>query len=122
MYDKSNLVKQVNFLAMNEFFKENSFDLIIEKAGLDSIATKETEDVPYLLQNIFDQIYSVLKPGGFILSFSIKNPEFWHPAVFERKSKMFKLVQQQLTVFKIEKNNILANLYFYHLVSLKSNN
>ena len=64
------LVQQVDFLKMNEHFKESSIDLVIEKAGLDSIATKETEDVPYILKNVFNQIYSILKPGGILLSFN----------------------------------------------------
>jgi|LauGreDrversion4_2_1035121.scaffolds.fasta_scaffold477215_2 ubiquinone/menaquinone biosynthesis C-methylase UbiE len=106
---------------MNESFNENSFDLIIEKAGLDSIATKESEDMPFLLKSVFSQIYSVLKPGGYLLSFSIKNPEFWHTNVYEKMSqqKMFRVVRQELTVFYIENNKTLANLYFYQLKSLK---
>jgi ubiquinone/menaquinone biosynthesis C-methylase UbiE len=107
---------------MNETFNENSFDLVIEKAGLDSIATKESEDMPYLLQTVFSQIYSVLKPGGHLLSFSIKNPEFWHTNVYEKISqlKMFRLVRQELTVFYIENKKTLANLYFYQLSVLKT--
>ncbi len=100
---------------MNEKFQDNSFDLIIEKAGLDSITTKETPDTPNLLKAVFNQIYSVLKPGGYILSFSIKNPEYWHTNVYDHltQMKMFKVVQQMVTVFTKEKNPTLMNLYFY---------
>jgi ubiquinone/menaquinone biosynthesis C-methylase UbiE len=112
---------QTDFLRMNESFKENSFDLIIEKAGLDSIATKESPDVPYQLKEIYNQIYTVLRPGGFVLSFSIKNPEFWHKNVFEHITKMnlFRVIQQVVTVFTIDKNPTLMNLYFYQLITLK---
>jgi hypothetical protein len=40
---------------------------------LDSIATKETEDVGYLLKAAYEQIYNVLKPGGIFISISNKN-------------------------------------------------
>jgi hypothetical protein len=59
---------------MNELFKESTIDFIIEKAGLDSIATKETPEVPFILRNVYDKIYTILKPGGYVLSVSIKNP------------------------------------------------
>jgi hypothetical protein len=102
-------------------FKENTFDVVIEKAGLDSIATKDTPDAPYTLRHIFSQIYTMLKPGGIFLSFSIKNPDFWHSNVYEhlQKSKMFKVIQQVCTVFSTDKNPELMNLYFYQLKSLK---
>lgn len=107
---------------MNEFFKESSFDIVIEKAGLDSIATKDTPDVPHTLRSVFTQIYTILKPGGVVLSFSIKNPTFWHENVYEHlaKNKMFQVVNQICTVFSTEKNPTLMNLYFYHLKSLKT--
>ena len=106
---------------MNEIFKENQFDLIIEKAGLDSIATKETPDVPVVLRQVYNQIYKVLKPGGLVFSISIKNPEFWHSAVFENiiSNNMFRLVSQMLTTFKLERSSVLGNLYFYLLKNLK---
>jgi hypothetical protein len=106
---------------MNEIFNINCFDLVIEKAGLDSIANKSTPDVPHLLRSAYNQIYSVLKPGGYVVSFSNKNPDFWHENVFNHISngKMFKVIRQEVTVFTIEKNPTLMNLYCYILKSIK---
>lgn len=106
---------------MNEKFNINNFDLVVEKAGLDSIANKSTPDVPHLLRSAYNQIYSTLKPGGYVLSFSNKNPDFWHENVFDHlsKGKMFRLIRQEVTIFTIEKNPTLMNLYFYLLKSLK---
>lgn len=59
---------------MTEIFKENSFDIVIEKAGLDSIATKESPEVASMLKLVYDNIFTLLKPGGYVLSVSIKNP------------------------------------------------
>jgi hypothetical protein len=59
---------------MAELFKENSFDIVIEKAGLDSIATRDSPDVGSMLKHVYDNIYTVLKPAGYVLSVSIKNP------------------------------------------------
>ena len=59
---------------MSEMFRENKFDVVIEKAGLDSITTRESVDNSASLKLIYDNIYSILKPGGYVLSFSIRNP------------------------------------------------
>jgi len=56
-----------------DYYPENTFDCVIEKAGLDSIATKDTDDVGFLLKAAYEQIYSVLKPGGVFVSISNRN-------------------------------------------------
>lgn len=102
---------------MNENFEKESIEIIIEKAGLDSIATKETPEVPQILKKAYQQIYYVLKPKGIVLSFSIKNQEFWNTSVFNylRQEGMFEVVDQKRTVFTSEKNPTYMNLYFYYL-------
>ncbi len=62
-----------DYLRLEDYFQRNSFDCVIEKAGLDSIATKETEDVPQLLKTAYEQIHYVLKNGGLFVSISNKN-------------------------------------------------
>jgi hypothetical protein len=62
-----------DFMSLHVYFKHSTFDVVIEKAGLDSIATKETEDVPLSLRLVLNQIYSVLKRGGHLLTVSVKN-------------------------------------------------
>ena len=57
---------------MNIFFEQNFFDIIIEKAGLDSIATKGTDDVPILLYKVFKNIHYVLCDGGVVFFFCFK--------------------------------------------------
>ena len=63
-----------DFSRMSEMFKENKFDIVIEKAGLDSLTTRECIDNSDVLKHIYDNIYTILKPGGYVLSFSIRNP------------------------------------------------
>lgn len=62
-----------DYLRLSDYFPLNVFDLVVEKAGLDSIATKETPEVPDLLQAAYAQIYNILKPGGLYVSISHKN-------------------------------------------------
>ncbi len=62
-----------DYLRLFDYFQNNSFDMVIEKAGLDSIATKNSDDVPLLLKEVYEQIYYVLKPGGIFISISNKN-------------------------------------------------
>ena len=106
-----------DFNRMNEMFEKNKFDVIIEKAGLDSIAVKGTPEVPFTLQNIYEKMFYVLKNNGIVLSVSSKNPQFWKSNVFEEleKKKLFKCIQIRRTTFTNEKNPILMNLYFYYL-------
>jgi ubiquinone/menaquinone biosynthesis C-methylase UbiE len=113
---------KINFLVcdfnrMNEMFEKNEFDIIIEKAGLDSIAVKNTPDVPISLFNIYEKMFFVLKNNGIVLSISSKNPQFWKSNVFEEleKKNLFKCIQIRRTTFVNEKNPIVANLYFYYL-------
>lgn len=107
----------VDFTKMNEVFSKEEFDVIIEKAGLDSIATKETPDVPFLLQSVYDKMYYVLKPNGLVLSISIKNNAFWDNAVLNviTHKNMFEIIQRSQTVFPCGKNKVSSNLYFYYL-------
>ena len=106
-----------DFYSMNIFFEENSFDIIIEKAGLDSIATKGTDDVPELLYKVFKNIYFILSNGGILLSFSSKNTDFWRRNIYNRleREKLFEVVETKKTVFKTEGKDILMNLYFSYL-------
>jgi ubiquinone/menaquinone biosynthesis C-methylase UbiE len=48
---------QCDFNRLNEYFNQNEFNMIIEKAGLDSIATKNSPEVPEKLVNIYVKIY-----------------------------------------------------------------
>jgi hypothetical protein len=102
---------------MTELFEKDSFDLVIEKAGLDSITTKETPDVPQLLKKIFHEIYAILKENGVMITISIKNRDFWHQNIYNYllEAQMFKLIKQEVTVFTTEKNTTLMNMYFYYL-------
>ena len=117
-YKNTNINFQVcDFNLMNLFFEENSFDIIIEKAGLDSIATKGTDDVPELLYKVFKNIHYVLVNGGILLSFSSKNTDFWKKNIYNRlqQEKLFEIIETKKTVFKTEGKDVLMNLYFSYL-------
>ena len=107
----------VDFNRMDKFFDENQFDVIIEKAGLDSIAVRNSPDVPKLLFNIYEKMHKVLKVNGIVLSISSKNPVFWKNSVLNKlvDNKMFEIIQIKKTVFTNPKNPTLMNLYFYYL-------
>ena len=106
-----------DFNLMNIFFEAKSFDIIFEKAALDSIATKGTEDVPELLYKVFKNIHYILNDGGIFFSFSSKNTKFWKETVYDRleKEKMFEIVNNKKTIFRTEINNTKMNLYFFYL-------
>ena len=106
-----------DFNFMNIFFEQNFFDIIIEKAGLDSIATKGTDDVPILLYKVFKNIHYVLCDGGVVFSFSSKNTDFWRKTIYNRleQEKLFEIIETKKTVFKTEGKEILMNLYFSYL-------
>ena len=106
-----------DFNYMNIYFEENSFDLIIEKAGLDSIATKGTDDVPELLYKVFKNIHYILCDKGILFSFSSKNIEFWKKTIYNRleNEKLFKIMDIKKTIFRTEVNTINMNLYFFYL-------
>lgn len=104
----------------------------MEKAGLDSIATKESDDVPYLLNIAYEQIYKVLKPGGVFVSISNKNfgkiinlkyylIDFWYEKVQKNffHTKQFELVTKNRTTFTIPNDPTLMNVYFYFLKCVK---
>ena len=106
-----------DFNIMNILFEQKSFDLIIEKAALDSIATKGTDDVPELLYKVFKNIYYVLSDKGILLSFSSKNVEFWKKTIYNRleNEKLFKIKEIKKTIFRTEVNTNNMNLYFFYL-------
>ena len=106
-----------DFNLMNIYFEEKSFDLIIEKAALDSIATKGTDDVPELLYKIFKNIYYVLNNKGILFSFSSKNVEFWKKTIYNRleSEKLFEIVDIKKTIFRTEVNSNNMNLYYFYL-------
>ena len=121
IYKDTNIKYEVcDFNNMKLYFGENIFDIIIEKAGLDSIATKGTKDVPDLLYKIFQNIYAVLSDDGILLSFSSKNTNFWRTNIYERleKEKMFKVVETKRTIFKTKGNETNMNLYFAYLIKI----
>ena len=120
IYKDTNINYQVcDFNNMDIFFEKNEFDVIIEKAGLDSIATKGTNDVPDLLYKVFKKIYYVLCDGGIFLSFSSKNTAFWKSNVYDRleKEKLFKVVETKRSMFEI-KGKGGNNLYFAYLLKI----
>ena len=112
--------KVCDFNNLNFFFDEKSFDIVIEKAGLDSIATKGTKDVPDLLYKIFKNIHYVLSTGGIMFSFSSKNTDFWKQNVYNRleKEKLFGIVKTKKTIFRTKGKDINMNLYFSYLKKL----
>ena len=112
---------QCDFNRLNEYFNQNEFNMIIEKAGLDSIATKNSPEVPEKLVNIYEKIYYVLKNNGIILSMSSKNPNFWKGNVFSKleERKLFKCIQIKRTTFSTQHNPIQMNLYFYYLKKIE---
>lgn len=121
--------KKINFLCadflhLDNIFEKEEFDIAIEKAGLDSIATKETPDVPDLLYIAYNQIHYVLKENGILLSVSSKNPDFWKKNALTRleQENLFKIVQIRRTVFTIKNNPMLMNYYFYYLKKTFPNN
>ena len=109
--------KVCDFNVMNILFPENSFDIVIEKAGLDSIATKDTEDVPDLLYKVYKNIHYVLCMGGILFSFSSKNIIVWREKIYNRleKEKLFKIVETKKLDFRVEERNINMNVYFSYL-------
>ncbi len=109
--------KVCDFNSMDLFFEEKSFDIIIEKAGLDSIATKGTKDVPNLLYKIFRNIHYVLSNEGIVFSFSSKNTDFWKNNVYNRleKEKLFEVVETKKTIFRTKGKDYNMNLYFSYL-------
>ena len=113
-----------DFNLMDQYFEKGLFDVVIEKAGLDSIATKKSGDVPELLYKVYKNIYYVLSKGGIMLSMSNQNADFWKKAVFNRleREKMFKLVECKKTTFVNAKNPIRMNLYFYYLKKTEQEN
>jgi len=110
-----------DYLRLLDYFPNNCFDCVIEKAGLDSIATNDCDDVPFLLKKGYEQIYNVLKPGGFFISISNKNIDFWFDNVqkYFVESSRFEIIGRHRSTFSIEKSPILMNVYFYCLKCLK---
>ena len=118
IYKDTNInYKVCDFNNMKIYFGQNAFDIIIEKAGLDSIATKGTKDVPDLLYKIFTNIHYVLCHGGILLSFSSKNTNFWKENIYDRleNEKLFKVIDTKRTIFRTKGNNQNMNLYFAYL-------
>lgn len=109
-----------DFNNMSIFFEKNAFDIIIEKAGLDSIATKGTNDVPDLLYKIFKNIHYILCDGGILLSFSSKNTSFWKTNIYDRleREKLFKVMDTKRTIFKTKGSTVNMNLYFAYLMKV----
>ena len=111
--------KVCDFNNMDLYFGKDVFDVIIEKAGLDSIATKGTDDVPDLLYKVFKNIYYILIEGGIFLSFSSKNTDFWKTNVYNRleREKLFKVIETKRALFEI-KGKGGNNLYFAYLMKI----
>ena len=120
MQEKYSNIKQVKFMCvdfnnLSEHYKENTYDIIIEKAGLDSIAIKNTPDVPELLMKVYYQMHKVLKKGGTVFSISSKNTSFWKSNVFERlqKENLFELKEVRISTAIIKENTPPMNVYFF---------
>ncbi len=109
-----------DFNNMSIYFGKNAFDIIIEKAGLDSIATKGTKDVPDLLYKVFRNIHDVLVDGGIFLSFSSKNTNFWKTNIYDRleNEKLFKVIETKRTTFRTKGSTVIMNLYFAYLIKV----
>ena len=107
-----------NNLKMN--YGKNSFDIIYEKAGFDSMLSKWENDMPDLVFKIFNDIHYILRDGGIFLSFSSRNTDFWNRLVFNRlnKEKLFKLKESKTTTCKIKGLDKEINLYFAYLIKL----
>lgn len=120
MQEKYSNINQVKFMCvdfnnLSDHYKENTYDIIIEKAGLDSIAIKNTPDVPELLMKVYYQMHKVLKKGGTVFSISSKNTAFWKSNVFERlqKENLFELKEVRISTAIIKENTPPMNVYFF---------
>ena len=111
----------VDFYRLEQFFSSHEFDIIIEKAGLDSIAVRESPEVPKLLLNVYEKMHYVMKPNGIVLSVSSKNPTFWKKNALNTISdtKMFEIVQIKRNTFTTPNNPTIMNFYFYYLKRLE---
>ena len=107
-------------------FKENDIDFIIEKAGLDTICTLKDESIiQEKLNKVFNQIYFVLKPGGYIATISNQNFDFWERNIHNKlvENKMFTIEDRQKSVsLTSQENNVVMNYYFYLLKKTEKHN
>ena len=121
IYENTSIIYEVcDFNNMTFFFEPKTFDIVIEKAGLDSIATKGTDDVPNLLYKVFKNIHYILCDGGIMLSFSSKNTNFWRTTIYDRleNEKMFKVLETKRTIFRTQGKEVNMNLYFAYLIKI----
>ena len=121
IYNNTSISYEVcDFNNMTFYFEPKTFDIVIEKAGLDSIATKGTDDVPNLLYKVFKNIHYILCDGGIMLSFSSKNTNFWRTTIYDRleNEKMFKVLGTKRTIFRTKGKEVNMNLYFAYLIKI----
>lgn len=112
---------QGDFNNLIGLFKEAEFDFIIEKAGLDTIGTlKDQELVKQKMRSVFAQIYKILKPGGYMITISNNNPEFWNEAIHDylEENGLFTVEERKRDVFNRPDKSLKMNYYFYLLKKL----
>lgn len=107
-----------DFYKMKGMFKENEFDLVIEKAGLDTIGTmKDRDEIKSKMRLVFEEIYYVLRNDGHLITISNNNFEFWEEVIHENVEKegLFQVVDKKRSVFINEQNTFKMNYYFFLL-------
>ena len=97
-------------------FPDSSFDVVVEKATLDSTITTLDAGAKRRARDMLAEVYRVLRPGGSLVSISINNPSIFkvycshpHLTVVEEQS----LVRPKFDTNKRENTNM--NFYVYSL-------
>ncbi len=122
MFFHNNIIyMQGDFNSLTSLFKEAEFDFIIEKAGLDTIGTlKDKEIIKLRMKSVFAQIYKILKPGGYMITISNNNPEFWKEVIHDylEESGLFIVEEYKKDIFNKPNNSFKMNYYYYLLRKL----
>ncbi|EQC30637.1 hypothetical protein SDRG_11692 [Saprolegnia diclina VS20] len=62
-------------------FKDNSFDVVLDKSTMDAIVSPGNATAAHAAKRILRQVARVLRPDGFFLMISVHPWSYWHPLV-----------------------------------------
>ena len=108
----------LSFYDLNLFFGKNEIDVIIDKAGIDTINTLNDLDIiRENLNKVFNEIYKVLKKGGIVFNISNKNKEFWKENIYDNivKEGKFEYIDTKQSTFTTDQNSNLMK-YYLHII------